>query len=493
MYKIRQLVLVSVMSLVAAMSVAAAPVSAGSPIWNYPAHCATVQGCIDNASPGSTVFMYANAADQDVYIGKNVSLKSGNASKYTVRYIGIGDDATPVVATVAGLTVSSQIRVVLNGPTGSSINMRNMAVIGQSAYPAIELAIETSASFTIDNNTAAAFGHDAAVLSLTAIPEGGLITFRVVGNRFNAHGNADSGSGIDLYASGPGAVRADIYNNSIWDVARSDQSAAGIELFGLNNVQGDINVVGNTIEKSGRDGLRLQNSLSSGGNFALDMFNNTFSHAANRGINLAAGQAGSVTLRAGFNNSFQNTAGNFFSGLPQGTGNLTVNPGFVDVANGNLKLTSTSKLLNKGQVCSPGGVAQPDAANLRRVNGASVDIGAYERGSAAVNGVVMLGASGGETQIGSDGADIICGYGGADQQIGLGGNDFIDGGDANDFQYGGLGADRMLGGAGGDTLCADDGKPIDFLNGGMGTDKFRADSGDTRQSVEQAAGTACDP
>jgi hypothetical protein len=31
------------------------------------------------------------------------------------------------------------------------------------------------------------------------------------------------------------------------------------------------------------------------------------------------------------------------------------------------------------------------------------------------------------------------------------------------------------------------------LIGGKGTDKFRADAGDTRKSVEQAAGSACDP
>ena len=53
--------------------------------------------------------------------------------------------------------------------------------------------------------------------------------FRVIGNRITQHGGTDTGEGIRLDMDGDGNVRADIHNNSIWDVASCDcGSASGI-------------------------------------------------------------------------------------------------------------------------------------------------------------------------------------------------------------------------------------------------------------------------
>jgi hypothetical protein len=435
--------------------------------------------------------MFTDAAAESVLIDTSMSLKSGNATHYMVNFVTVadpGDPSTPIPAmfvTVAGINVA-HLGVFFNNASGSAINLRNIIGRGSPGQGAtISVDIETSASVTVENSVAKSVGAFGDALGLLGVPNGGQIDFRIVGNRFDGNGNNQSGDGISLHALSSGNLKADVYNNTVWDVARN--GFAGIFISASGTVQADINVVGNTIEESGADGLQPRNLLSSGGSFALDMFNNDFSHAGAFGVRLDNGSAVATTFRAGFNNYFANASGNRRDGLSLGANNLSADPKFVDRANGNLRLKSTSKLINTGQVCSPGGVTNPDAANRGRLNGSSVDIGAYERGAGTINGLVFLGTSGPDTQTGSPGADIMCGYSGMDIQNGNGGNDFMDGGDDADVLLGGLGADRMLGGLGPDTLCANDGKNIDFLNGGGGTDGFKADPGDTRQSVEQAA------
>jgi hypothetical protein len=489
----RVLTFVALVALVSlSLSTGAQPARAGGPTWNYPADCATVQACIDAAGPGDSVFMSADSANENVSITKSVSLKSANATYYKVKTFSFADGATPVVGTLAGIEVVLHLGVFLDSTIGSAVIIRNVVVGGQAGQAAsIGVDVETSASVTIERSVARAVGAFGNALSMLAAPEGGQINFRVVGNRFDGHGNSQSGDGIELSTLTSGNLTADFYNNTIWDVARN--GFAGIFLSASGTVHADVNVVGNTIERSGADGLQQRNTLASGGALAVDVFNNTFSHAQVFGVRLDNGTAVPTAFRAGFNNYFANSMGNQRDGLSLGSNNLAASPSFVAGKNGNLRLKAGSPLINKGQVCSPGGVANPDADGNHRLFGTTVDIGAFERDGVAPTGLVLIGSNGPNNQFGGNGADILCGYGGDDQQFGGPGNDFVDGGDNNDFIVGSSGADRMLAGKGNDTICADDGAATDFLDGGKGTDKFRADAGDTRKSVEQPAGTACDP
>jgi hypothetical protein len=75
-----------------------------------------------------------------------------------------------------------------------------------------------------------------------------------------------------------------------------------------------------------------------------------------------------------FNNDLQAVLGN------PGTqvGNLSVDPAFVDAANGDFRLAAVSALIDAGTDMPLGGVAPADLDGSARAAGTHVDIGAYE-------------------------------------------------------------------------------------------------------------------
>ena len=194
-----------------------------------------------------------------------------------------------------------------------------------------------------------------------------------------------------------------------------------------------------------------------------------------------------MTLDADYNDYFANADGNVNeSGEAFGSHDLALNPKYVDVATGDLRLKASSPLIDAGLVCTPGELGYVDAAAARRLAGASTDMGAFERDAGSANGEAWFGTSGNDSHTGTAGADILCGLGGKDYLDGSDGNDYLDGGGAADTIFGGTGGDRLLGRSGNDLLCAKDGTHgNDAVDGGAGTDKYRADPSDTLSGVEQ--------
>ena len=273
------------------LSTRAQPARAGSPTWNYPADCATVQACIDAAAPGDTVFMFADAVGQNVAISKSVSLKSGNATQYRVNVVSYGDGATPVISTVAGISVDLHLSIFLNSSIGSSIIVRNVFVGGQPGLSTMSVDVETSASVTIEHSVAHHLGNSGNALGLLAIPNGGQINFRVVGNRFDGHGNStERRRNCAYHLVQRQSDRRHLQQQHLG--RRHGADGAGIFMSANGTVHADVNVVGNTVERSGADALRERNMLSSGGSFAFDVFNNTFSHASAFGVRLDNGIGG---------------------------------------------------------------------------------------------------------------------------------------------------------------------------------------------------------
>jgi hypothetical protein len=254
-------------------------------------------------------------------------------------------------------------------------------------------------------------------------------------------------------------MRASIYSNVIWDVARCFcGAAAGVSVLMYGAVKASVDIVGNTIERSRSLGIGQRNDLTGTGHLSLDVFDNIISHAGGGALSLERGEPGSMSVRAGYNAYYGNGSGlgGGFDGFSKGTHNQSANPRFVDRGSGDLRLRANSPLIDKGITCSPGGTGGRDASSKFRVAGSSVDIGAYERGAGSTSGVVRLGTSGKDKLSGSSSRDILCGYGGND------------------------------------TLCARDGKGGDWVDGGSGRDKARYDSGDRRRSIEATAkASAC--
>jgi hypothetical protein len=466
----------------------------GPATWQFPGGCngqTTLQGCITNvAQPGDTIEIVTNSPIAETpTITKSLTLDSGAGFQGSISG-GAHVTATSgtLDVTLHDLSFDGGILVNMTGGSGHHLTLDHLTVTNGTTTGLAGVYMSTTVPATLDatSNVIHVTHGTATQMYLEAANDTGTATFRVIGNRMDGNGGDNSFGGVQLILDGSGTARADILNNSVWDVAGCGcVGGAGVYYRVNSPATDDVNVVGNTFDHA-VTGVFIQTLTTTGGHYSLDLFNNVISHPTAQGVTIDSFQnSAEFTLRAGNNDYYDLGQPNNFNGYPSGTDNLALAPKFVAPLTGDLRLKATSPLINKGVVCSPGGVARLDAAGNFRLAGPTVDVGAYERGAGPPTGIVFVGSSDGDSQSGTAGADILCGYGGADFLNGKGGNDYVDGGSASDIVKGGSGADRLFGGASGDTLCAKDGvNGNDYLNGGRGTDDYRADSGDVRVSVE---------
>lgn len=451
-----------------------------------------LQDCIDSVDSGSTIILTTEVIDEGALISKSLTLRPTNRS-LRPKLLGVGvsveESTGPVPAidvTVQDLRLTFPPMVQLSAGSGHSVTIRRIEVGKGVLFPeGMTLATSVPASITLEDSFVRMHQEDASeVLTLFANDPRGLVRFRVVGNHITARGDPESGSGIDLAMEGRGSVHADILNNVISDVATCKCGASsGIAIVPDPKFVATVNIVGNTITGSATDGIQQRNGLTTG-RLSLDVFNNNFSHNRGNALSLDFGKPGSLVVRGGFNNFFANG----FDGQSPGPGNLKVNPRYRDRADRDFRLRAGSPLIDKGLTCSPGGVANPDAAGRHRLKGPAVDIGAYERDAPRIDGVVRVGTNDEDALLGTDGRDILCGYDGSDVLRGGAGPDYIDAGSGPDRATGGTGVDRVLGNSGDDVLCTRDSAGGDRADGGSGRDRARTDGGDTRVSIEGSAG-----
>jgi hypothetical protein len=494
---VRGMLLATAVSLTT-LAIAAPPAAAAPVTVNYPSSGCPVAGdhglqdCIDGVDPGSTVILTTEIIDEAAFINKSLTLRAVDRTLQPVLLgVGINSPSTGAAKIVVqDIRLSLTILVNLTTGSGHSVTIQRVdigrgapgprGIIVQSDVPAT-IAIENSFIRSDQEN-------EASVLTLATQNSSGLVHYRVVGNKITAHGDTKSNAGIDLIMEGSGTVVADIYNNVIWDVATCHCGAAsGIAVLPDPKVRADVNIVGNTIDNSRTDAIQQRNDLTTG-RLYLDVFNNILTHNSSEALNLESGKPGSLVFRAGFNDRFANGNPDNLDGQSAGPGNLNLDPRYVNPNARDLHLQSNSPLNNKGATCSPGGIADPDAAGRHRLNGPEVDIGAYEIGGVAITGVVRVGTSAAETLNGTNGQDILCGYGGADILKGLNASDYLDGGSGPDRVVGGSGVDRVFGNLDNDHLCTLDGTSGDLADGGPGADTAVTDPGDTRVSIEGTGG-----
>ena len=463
-------------------------------LWLYPGtSCTTtLQACIDGASAGDTIELDANDLSTE-FAAVNKTLTIAAAAGYSPILYGVDvydSDPTPMIVNLSGFTVTNYIEATFSNGGGDSLAISHVAVAqtesSASSGPGISLDAEVPSSFSVTSSHISFTNEWAGISAYNN--SSGAVSFQAIGNYITAHGATYAGSGIELDTSSTGSMQADIMNNAIWDVANCNcGGASGAFVYPQATSTMNVNFVGNTFQRVHSSDIGVRNELLAGGIATVNVYNNIFAHTTQAAIDLddSGGIVSRLAYHAGTNDEFNNGFPDFLDGRSAGSGNLVVNPLFVSPSTGNLHLKSTSPLIDKGQVCSPGGVAISDAAGNSRVFGSSVDLGAYERGAGAPTGQVFIGGSGSDTITGTSGADIICGMGGNDTLNGGGGNDFIDGGNGNDKVVGGGGADWLYGGSGNDTLCAKDGTGgNDHVNGGSGTDGYQIDGGDFAVNVE---------
>ena len=467
---------------------AAPPVVAGGGPYVFPDCAPTLQQCID-AHPTETIFIATEVVPEDIDITTGTTLIAAQGFTPTINGFDIQLATGTRHVILRGLTIANGIRANMSGGTGHSVTIERVRVEGFEPFNGVGIVFQARVpgTFHLERSTLIMVpsGGLASSVALETSLITGSTTFRAIGNRIRQNGSTGS-AGIFVRHTIAGTHRVDLMNNSIWDVGACQCGMnSGISLVGQDMVNVDANVVGNTIERSAGFGIALRNLVDPGGAYALDLYDNVVAHTDQDGLWLDSTINGALTFRNGYNDFFA-TGSNDLDGQSLGSSNLSLNPRFVDRANGNLNLRSTSPLIDAGLVCTPGGIANPDAAGNHRLKGASVDIGAYEFGAAPPTGQIVLGGPSVDVLTGNEGADIICGYAGADQIAGLGGPDYLDGGSDADLMFGGSGKDAHYGRAGADQLCAGDGiRGNDRADGGPGVDRYRADPGDTLISVEQ--------
>ena len=473
------------------------------PSGDCPQSATGLQDCIDKTAAGDTLVIELDPlASQYGSITHSLTLEAAPGLDPTLAGVMVDDHGASgaLDVTIEGLSFIDHVEASFTGGTGHTLTIRDVSVTEQpdALVAGIFMATSVPSSFRVIGSEVRFTGESGGIVLQTS-SNSGLVAFQAIGNRTSAPGVASSGSGIEVDADHAGSLRADILNNVVWDVAACGCGAsAGISFVLEGTGQERASIVGNTVDHAKTGGniavaaLSVRNDLAAGGHVVVSAFDDVLAHS---GLGLAVQDAvGSpkAIVEAGYNDFFKNAFGNDVGGRSIGSHNLTSDPVLVDEPHGDLRLKASSTVIDKGMVCSPGGVAELDAAGHGRLAGSSVDMGAFERGAGAPTGIAVVGTNASNTFTGTPGADILCGMGGDDHLDGQDGNDYIDGGSGRDVLVGGTGSDRLFGRAGNDTLCARDGSlGNDHLDGGPGVDGYRADAGDAKISLEHSS--SCPP
>ncbi len=481
------------------------PAAAAGTTWSFPssdcplAENHGLQDCIDKTAAGDTVVITQDPlASNDATIKHSLTLRAQAGLDPVLGRLSVDDTDNTVAMTVnvTGLTFAL-VAASFTAVDGNELALDRVTVQtppGGDSEPIFVLATRR-ADFSLTRGDLLD-GHDQGDGVNIDVEGSGQLRASVIATRIRSDAPNGSESGISIDTSNQATASADLMNNDIFGMGGCDCGAAsGIALEADQATHLRANVVGNTIDRTRASlsasipAIEIDNDTTPTGSLSVAVFDNILSRSATFGIEVGgSGSATSVSL--GFNDYWHNGGGDVFGVTSEGQDNLHVDPKYVDATHGDLRLAAHSPVVDEGEVCSPGGVANPDASGNARLHGTSVDMGAYERGASAPTGIAAFGTGAANTLTGTAGDDILCGLGGADRLLGNGGADYLDGGKGADVVIGGPGPDRLFGGGGDDTLCSKDGVGgNDVDDGGKGDDRVRADAGDRRVSIEGTAAT----
>ena len=300
------------------------PSRAASPAWRY---------------PGDTIEIVTDTTiAESPTIAKSLTLDSGTGFAGSISgHVQVTGNTGTLDVDLHDLSIDGGIQVDLSGGSDHVISLSHLIVTNGTLPNAQAVRFDTQVSATLDaeSNIFHAIHGMATQMYIEASNNTGTAEFRVVGNHLNGHGGDNSFGGIQLILDGPGTARADIFNNSMWDVGGCGcVGGAGVYYRVNDPATDDVNVVGNTFEGAVY-GVNIQTISTAGGHYGLDFFNNITSHSVAQGVNIDSFQVPSeFTLRAGNNDYFALGQENNFNGYPSGTGNMSVAPRYVSPSTG---------------------------------------------------------------------------------------------------------------------------------------------------------------
>jgi hypothetical protein len=470
-----------------------------------PAPCATtLQACIDGAASGDTIRIVTDTPiHEGIMVEKSLELTAG-AGFHPVIGAAPGEPPADQFVWDVGegaidVTVSkiefrnTRVRIYLQSFAGSEVTMQRNEIFhrfdsNNDFGVFIDLRASGTRARVIDNSIRTT---GSPVKLFTDMPESDDSTqVDLVGNRLSTSQATNAGPGVALDLRGDGHVTVQTYSNVIHHASGCNCGNAGaIQLTTLESVEAEVNMVGNTIDRTQGPGVGISIQTPGGtSELSANIFDNIVTAGAGSPIELPALMP-RLHVRNGYNDFFGNADPPFFGGYLEGGSTMSVPPGYVNAAAADYRLRSTSPLRDVGLTCTPGGLSRRDAGNRFRVGARNVDIGAFELESGPVPaGVNLFGTDGPNTLSGTPGADVICGMLGGDTINGAGGADHVYGGQGGDevagaggadFVTGGSGPDTITGGLGADHLDGRDHHGTDSLAGGPNTDACQFDPGDS--------------
>jgi hypothetical protein len=458
----------------------------------YPGCGSTLRACAGAARAGDRILL---RTDNVVHIPNNWSMKKGlrflAAPGYRPRlepktgdgFIDVEPTESPATVGFRGIRFTN-VNVGVSFSAGSghrSYFDDNVVVVEHGGTGFSTYYYDTSAgSITMRNNTLKGVdsGTDSRIQGGTAI---------ITGNRIRGSRSASSGYvGIVLHM-GAGTVRATIASNAMHNVQKCECGIdSGLLLNAFDTAVASVEVLNNTIDDVGRTGgsggtSGLELRVADAATMDAAVYGNLVTNVDGPGIR--SNDAPGLTVH-GNRNDVSSTDANQLGSYDFGT-LLNVDPEYLGEAHGDLRLQTSSPLIDAGQTCiASTPLPRADAAGQFRLAGTAVEIGAYERGSTISGSVPGRNESGTDTANtiqGTGGRDVLCGLDGDDTIRGKGGGDFVYGGDGADHLFGGGGPDVARGEAGADHIDLRDGvRRNDVAYGGPDMDVCLTDTGDRR-------------
>jgi len=330
----------------------------------------SIQTAINSASSGDTIYVHAGTYNENLTIGKDLSLIGDGAFVTTIDGSGAVISVNGVVVNISGFTVRNGIYGIYcyNNASGT---ITNNTITGNTLYGIVNVS---SSNPTITNNTIT--GSQSGIYNSSSSPT--ITNNTITGNQLNGIHNSSSSptitnntitgnqlNGIHNSSSSPTITnntitgnQYGIYNSSSSPTITNNTITAN--RHGIANYSSSPTITNNTV--TGNSGEGIDNRSSSNPTIT----NNIISSNSSNGIY----DDGTGTHINTYNDVWGN--GTDYSGVTPGIGSISKDPRFVGV--GNYHLSSSSPCIDAG---TNAGV-YTDMDGEKRPMGRGFDIGADE-------------------------------------------------------------------------------------------------------------------